>query len=217
MTDRELALEYAPHFYADQNEPFPIDLIGYAVIREPGASPSFNRRLTLPEGIAFAIEYAVYFDFDIQHMYDLEHVWVYVDHNGNVNNAESSAHGSYWNCFQLHRRLEENTHVPVFLQPGKHAMLPDGELCKLFTDCLDCCNKNAGGGLLEVEMFRGRMPQALGMDERISAYIREKFCFTPTLRFHSWPYGPEAVIPMTELLEVIPCRLHRLVDELGLR
>lgn len=216
INDRDLALQYLPHFYADENEPFPIDQIGYAILRAPGPSPSFQRKLPLLGDASFVIEYAVYFDYDIQHMYDLEHVWVYVDKDGAVCNAESSAHGSYWNCFQLHRRLEEETHLPVYLQPGKHAMLPDGELAKLFTNCRSCCDQDAGGGLLEVEMFRGKMPAGKEMDTQIKAHIRENYRFEPTLRYIPWPCAPECVVPMKKLMELIPQRIYSLLERLGI-
>ncbi len=79
MTDRELAIKYAPHLYFDKNEPFTIDQIGYSILRNSQKSPSFERDIWIDETkISYVIEYQLYYDYDIQHMYDLEHFWVYI-------------------------------------------------------------------------------------------------------------------------------------------
>lgn len=213
MEDFELALKYAPRFYADNNEPFMIKRIGYTVIREPAASPSFQRKLNIPDGAELVIEYAVYFDFDIQHMYDLEHVWVYLDSQGKVFNAESSAHGSYWNCYQMYQRIEDDTHVVVYLQPGKHAMLPDGEIAKIFTNYIDCCNINSGGGLLEVEMFRGRMPEYPNMNDSIRKYIHDNFSFVPSMQFEPHPCKDNIFVPIRTLIDYIPERIREVLEK----
>ena len=118
MTDHALALRYLPFFYADEKEPFPICRIGYAVLRENGPSPSFNRTITLPRGAALAIEYAIYFDYDIQHLYDLEHCWVFIDAGGGILDAEGSAHGAVFNVLRLCEGLRDGTHIPLYLQPA---------------------------------------------------------------------------------------------------
>ena len=92
---KELVLCCQPHIYRDRKEPFPIRHIGYTVFREKGRSQSF-RDLTLDpaeHGAAFIIEYAVYYDYDIQHMYDLEHAWTAVREDGSLAGCWGTFHG----------------------------------------------------------------------------------------------------------------------------
>ena len=76
--DRALALQFAPMLRMDANEPLVPIALGYTVFREDRDSPSFPRRIELPPACEFAIEYAIWWDWDIEHLYELEHVWVYV-------------------------------------------------------------------------------------------------------------------------------------------
>ena len=95
-------LEYAPVIYMDKLEPFKIRKVGVSAYTEDGCgSRSFNRTFDFSdfEGTATVVEYAYYLDYDIQHLYDLEHIWVYLDKNGNVIGAEGSYHGRFLNAF----------------------------------------------------------------------------------------------------------------------
>lgn len=218
MTDKELAVKYAPHLYFDKNEPFPVIHIGYSIICQSGRSPSFNRDIRFdPEKVAFAIEYQIYYDYDIQHMYDLEHFWVYVGHDGNVYDAEASQHGSYLNCYRLNKAVEEDTHVPAYVQPGKHAMLPEGNLFKLFGNYQAVCNQLAGlDGLLITDLFKGRMHSNAYIDYHVCSHIRDRFSFEPSLDFHPVRYDEEIYVPWEELFQLIPQRIEKMVRELGL-
>ena len=218
MTDREIAIMYAPHLYFDKNEPFTIDQIGYSVIRSSGRSKSFNRNIWIDEEkVAFVIEYQLYYDYDIQHMYDLEHVWVYVDHEGRVYDAEASAHGMHMNCFRYAMAVEDSTHIPVYVQPGKHALFPDGNLFKLYSDYQTVCNKRAGiDGLLVADMFKGIIMKDSYIDYQVSSHIRERFSFQPSLEFYPVHYEEDIIVTWEELFLIIPKRIRKLLDDLGL-
>jgi hypothetical protein len=218
MTDRELAIKYTPHLYFDKNEPFTIDQIGYSVIRESGRSTSFDRDIWInEEKVSFVIEYQLYYDYDIQHMYDLEHLWVYVDHNGNVCDGEASAHGSHMNCYRYTMKVENETHIPIYVQPGKHAMFPDGNLFKLFGDYSAPCNELAGvDGLLVKEMFQGMIKKNSYIDYKVCTFIREQFSFQPTLEFYPVVYEEGLIVPWEELFLIIPKRINKLLKGLGL-
>ena len=96
MTEQELALRYAPIVHFDQNETIPLQPVGYTIAKETTRSQSFPKReIVVPQDAAFVIEYAYYWDYDIQHMYDLEHIWVTVSVDGQVMDAEGSFHGKY--------------------------------------------------------------------------------------------------------------------------
>ena len=91
MTDQDLAERYAPQLMLDRAEPYRPYAYGWTIFRAPGKSPSSKFEIA-PEG-AFAIEYAIYYDWDIGHLYDLEHIWVHVGEDGTVTKVEASSHG----------------------------------------------------------------------------------------------------------------------------
>jgi hypothetical protein len=101
--------------------------MGFSIFRQTEKSLSFHRMIEIdPVKIAFAIEYAVYFDYDIQHLYDLEHIWIYVGHDGRIADAEASFHGKYLKAMALDRNAApDGMHIEFFLPAGK-ACLPAG-------------------------------------------------------------------------------------------
>src|SRR4051794_34441291 len=88
---RALAARYAPIILFDLHEPFLPLAAGYTLFSADAPSPSFSRAITLsgPDRppAQLAIEYAIWWDWDIQHLYELEHVWVYIDAAGQVAHA----------------------------------------------------------------------------------------------------------------------------------
>ncbi len=76
MDDLHLACKYAPIIHYDRAETIPLVSVGYTVFREERRSDSFPKRMVKPDFCGLVIEYALYWDYDIQHMYDLEHIWV---------------------------------------------------------------------------------------------------------------------------------------------
>ena len=151
----ELAAAYVPHLRYDKAEPFSLEGIGYTVYRETAKSPSCRRTIEVPKGGA-AVEYAFYYDFDIQHLYDLEHSFVYLDGEGRVIGVESSFHGKFLNSM-IEGVLEwEGSHPVLYVQPGKHAFLPAPDYFKLIIDRDTACNKNAGEACLRAGYLRMR-------------------------------------------------------------
>lgn len=101
-----IAKKYAPKIVMDNNEPFLPVLVGYTITDKPKLSPSFKRELIPPAG-GIIIEYAIYWDWDIGHHYDLEHLWVHVSREGKVECFEGSAHGIYLTLWPFPPTLEE--------------------------------------------------------------------------------------------------------------
>ena len=102
----DIVKKYAPRVYFDNNEPFLPLVVGYTIADKAMSSPSFDRSLNPPEN-GFLIEYAIYWDWDIGHHYDLEHLWVYVNKSGEVEAFEASAHGLYINLWPFPPTLAE--------------------------------------------------------------------------------------------------------------
>src|SRR5690349_3791685 len=90
--DQALAARYAPLLRFDANEPFLPLAAGYTIFRADGPSLSMRRQVALAASehpqATLAIEYAIWWDWDIGHLYELEHVWVYLDAQGRVVGCE---------------------------------------------------------------------------------------------------------------------------------
>lgn len=201
-----LELTYQPYIQKDLNEPFPIRYFGYTVFRDREPSPSFPKLTLDPSelGAAYIIEYAVYYDYDIQHLYDLEHVWVAVDQAGTVSGCWSSFHGMRMRVDRLPSFRLEGTHPILYAQPGKHALLPDPKLFYLNDQFPESCGAKAGGGLLIPPMLEGTLKTDDTLDQLIAQYIRVHYAFTPALQYEPETVTPEQMIPWPQLLERIP-------------
>ena len=218
MHDRRLAEKYAPIIHYDVDETIPQAAVGYTVFREEMRSDSFPKRTVKPDDCGLVIEYALYWDFDIQHMYDLEHIWVYVAADGRVQRAEASFHGKYltlWEPGLPFAREIDGSHVHAFCQPGKHAFLPDGQLFRLLPDWYASCNAQAGGPVLVGGPFAGAYQPSPEDDAASVAVLREKYAFEPTLTFREGVAIPAALLRPWETLKAeIPGRIAALCGEL---
>ena len=208
-----LAMRYMPIIMKDKNEPFPIRNIGITVFDGPKASITFPRFKIDPGqyGWKMLIEYAVYMDYDIQHLYELEHMWVGVGEDGTVKNCLCSYHGMLMHASGIPDLYKTRNGLPVlYMQPGKHAFMPDPKLFGLHVQRDTCCRELAGGGLLIPPMLRDKMSTTLEQDEMIRVYIRKHFSFTPAWEFEPMePLKEDLYVTAEELLEMIP----RLVEE----
>ena len=215
-TDLESALRYAPIVHFDKNETLSPRAVGYTVFRETKRSASFPKRLVEgPEGSAFTVEYAYFFDYDIEHMYDLEHVWVTVGKDGSVMNAQGSFHGKFLNMLlpQFPGTIPPtNGHVHAFCQPGKHAFLEAGELTRLYRWWEVCCSSQAGGPVLIGNPFCAEYsPTGKDMfipkktdDEHSIRYVKEYLAFNPCLKFEERPVDEKIYMPWEKLFALIP-------------
>lgn len=218
MHDQRLAVKYAPIIHFDVNETIPLSAVGYTVFRDYQRSESFPKRMVKPDACGLVIEYALYWDFDIQHMYDLEHIWVWVAADGRVTRAEGSFHGRYltlWEPELPFGMWPDGTHIHAFCQPGKHAFLPDGEMFRLLPGWWESCNVNSGGAVLVGGPFDGLYQATLEDDERCMAHLRKKYAFEPTLIFDEGTMVSEELLcPWESLKKWIPERIDQLCLEL---
>src|SRR5919201_5735814 len=154
MDDCALASRHAPIIYFDAAEPFLPELVGYQVLRQPGPSPTHARYLNLltPDGrrAGAVVEYALWTDWDIGHLYELEHVWSYLDGEGRLIHAEASWHGGHGPLVQAGRLSHEGARPVAYAQPGKHAMAADpgvfGQFDSLRGIFIDEADRRAGSG-----------------------------------------------------------------------
>ena len=221
MTEQELTLRYAPIVHFDQNETIPLQAVGYTIAKETTRSQSFPKReIVVPQDAAFVIEYAYYWDYDIQHMYDLEHIWVTVSGDGQVMDAEGSFHGKYLKLLLPElpgALLPTQGHVHAFCQPGKHAFMPNGQLFRLLPDWYAACTTACGGPVLIGGCFNGVYQSTAQEDACSIRYLRENLSFKPTLHFtkaaEDFGVSPR-YMPWTELYAEIPQRIRRECDRL---
>ena len=182
MTE-ELVRKYAPHLRYDKCEPYAPSAVGYTVYRESGKSVSCNLQVRVEPGET-VFEYAFYYDFDIQHLYDLEHIFVTTDGDGAVRGVLGSFHGKFLNNLIPGETAFEGGHVVEYVQPGKHAFMPAPRYFWLAPDRDAVCNRLAGSdGLLVAPMFRGRIRKDDAFDRKVMRYIREHHSFTPSWEF----------------------------------
>src|SRR5215211_7702353 len=152
--DLDLARRYAPVIYFDAAEPFLPLYAGYTVFRFAGPSPSFPRYITLEQPAVLAVEYALWWDWDIQHLYELEHAWVFVDTAGMVVGVESSQHGaSAVGSFAL-----QGGRPVLYAEPGKHALASErASLLERRSRTAFECGLRAGiGGVWVTPLFHNR-------------------------------------------------------------
>ncbi|MFA9560291.1 hypothetical protein ACERII_23520 [Evansella sp. AB-rgal1] len=212
--DLELVRKYSPYLFFDKREPFFPKWIGVTILGNNEESPSFHRKFVFEESVDFVIEYAIYWDFDIQHMYDLEHVWVYVGHSGEVVNCEASFHGRFVRGLLFDQsNLLDSTHVKLYSQPGKHAFLPKEDMFQVIPNVMTCTNEYAGqDGLIVTDPFKGLYETDESTNKRTKEYLK-RFRFVPSLEFFQWSIPTEQFMVWSELKDKIVERIETLKKE----
>jgi hypothetical protein len=218
VTQDENALDfaacYAPIILADGREPFTIVAVGYTIFDREDASPSFPKRRVEWSSAGYratrAIEYALWWDWDIGHLYELEHAWTFVGANGEVVVVEASWHGMFGPVeAEGGKSVLEGTHPILLAQPGKHAMAASFEP---FNEIREWAEQEAGrdagkDGVLDNGLFRGRLPKTPENDARVTAYLRKR-AFTPSWEFTKrFPVKRDILVPWRALEEWIPARV----------
>jgi len=216
MEHLELVKKYAPQIYFNENEPFFPVKVGYTIFDKTAKSPSTSRIIELKENDAYAIEYAIYWDFDIQHLYELEHVWVYIDGEGKVTDCEASFHGEYLKAlFKDRSNLEDDTHICVYSQPGKHAFCPIKQFFELVPGAEEATGEKAGeDGLLVTGIFK----DVLETNEMIQKIVKEylmKFRFVPSANYVKYSIPGDMFVPWELLKKEIPLMIEAKLREIG--
>jgi hypothetical protein len=143
-----LAQRHAPILRFDRAEPFFPLALGYTLFRDTLKSPS-SKFIIDPNG-GIAIEYAIWWDWDIQHLYELEHIWVYLDNEQQLTKVEASAHGSLFPMVKHDGSLPlEDKRITIYSESGKHGFAPtrDGLLDREERTNLSCGERAGNGGI----------------------------------------------------------------------
>lgn len=218
QADAQLALRHAPLIQFDVKEPFFPSVAGYTIFRQNGPSPSFPREILLPPGAVTGIEYAIWWDWDMQHLYELEHIWVYLDADEKVVAAEASWHGGY-NSMTLSDGsppLKDNR-VILYSEPGKHAFAPvkDWMLERAPTTQKGCTTQAGVMGVHVTPLFEGIIQTRTVVNNRlVHTYLTTK-TFEPTFDFSNvFDLSTVTHVPWDNLFQWIPGRVAWWTQEL---
>ncbi len=209
--DAALARAHAPVILFDAAEPFLPLAAGYTIFRSNAPSLSFPRTIELPEGAALAIEYAIWWDWDIEHLYELEHVWVYLDEAGKLIAADASWHGG-WNAMAV-----ENGALTLYSEPGKHAFASSVAplLERRATTLSGCTSPRKTRGLLVTPHFRGVIPQGKPVEQQLVRTYLERQLFQPSYDFSkAFALADARLVPWSQLQAWIPQRVRWWLDRL---
>ena len=210
--DAALALAHLPVLMADEREPFEVGAIGWSVYRTHSPSPSSKFELD-PQG-GTLIEYAIWYDWDIQHLYDLEHVWVRLNAAGDVTGVEASRHGERRDMLAGGQPCRiENGRPVLYLEPGKHAhWTSPEEMQSRRQKILAACSSLAGehGVHLGNPFARAGAFSATPLDHRLARLKLRGDAFTPSFSFKSVELDPAKLKPWTQLATDIPQRVEAL-------
>lgn len=216
--DRALALAHAPTIRFDVREPFLPLAVGFTVFRATGPSPSFPRDIVLDGRGTVCIEYAIWWDWDIQHLYELEHVWVFLDADGRLVDADASWHGGYNRMIDEHGSLPiEDGRLIVHSEPGKHAFAPSPAKLierKPHTD-RSCSSRSGAGGVWVTPLFDGVIHDRNPNTNQLVRTYLERHAFEPTHQFdHRFSLDRAVLVPWDTLNAWIPPRVTAWLDEL---
>jgi hypothetical protein len=214
----ELAARYAPVILFDEAEPFLPLVVGVTVFHAEGESRSFGRQISreFTPDWRVAIEYAIWWDWDIGHLYELEHAWSYIGEDGRLVWAEASWHGDYSAMSLAGGRVAcEGDRPLLYAQPGKHAFAPEAICLQrvLHFVVKDAAQAGEGGVLLK-EQYAPAIALEEGDHARAAAYLAAR-AFVPTMRFtQRFAIGRELLVPWAVLDRWIPARVNWWLGEL---
>lgn len=216
--ERTLARQFAPRILFDKREPFLPSMVGYTIFRANAASHSFPRHIELTDNAVLCIEYAIWWDWDIQHLYELEHIWVYVDAQETVVRVDASWHGGW------HQMLDENGHIPLsngrvqlHSEPGKHAFAATiAPLLERRPTTDESTGIYAGrGGVWVTPLFAGIIKDRHPLNNRVVQAYLERQRFEPGYEFtKEFSLEDVVFVPWPTAFQWIPQRVHFWVDYL---
>lgn len=207
-----LARAVAPVLLLDRAEPFRPVAIGVHVFDAPAKSPS--SKFQIAPKAAKCIEYAVFWDHDIGHLYDLEHLWVHVDAIDNVVAVEASFHGSKTDI-DLNLR---NGRPMVWCEAGKHAHFRN----RAHRDTMSGATQhmtgpNAGvGGVHTGNPFAANFGAVTPVQHRLARVFLQRLAFEPALgRGLAYDLGDGPLCMWDAVATYIPQRVQYLLADLS--
>lgn len=222
-SERALAARYSPTLLFDTREPFLPLAAGYTIFRHNGTSSSFRRGMTInltpPDQppASFAIEYAIWWDWDIGHLYELEHVWVHVDDDGKVIRADASWHGGHHDMSHEGRLTLEGDHLTLYSEPGKHAFAPSPQwFAERRKDFKLSETKDIAGidGILLAPYIADHVQVTPYKTQLVQNYLTQR-AFEPAWEFtQAFHFTKEMMVPWAALCAWMPVRVNHVLEKL---
>lgn len=183
--DAERARRFAPVIRFSANEPFLPSHMGVTILTQARQSPSCRHHLTFEPGVARIIEYALWWDWDIGHLYDLEHVWIKLADDDRILAVEASAHGRFATMVGADGGVPmQDGRVTLCAEPGKHAFHagPDTIVARRRELGRACAELAGEGGILVNDMFAHLFDFAPAQHRAVRRHL-ELQAFTPAFAF----------------------------------
>lgn len=218
----QLAAHYAPVLCFDHNEPFVPVSAGYTVYYEDSRSSSFPRHIILKSKcdaspVHAVIEYAIWFDWDIGHLYELEHIWVYITKSGSIVRVEGSRHGKYHDLAEDGPLNWVGDRVIVYAEPGKHAFAGNPTRFASYQRMIEmCCGPLAGiSGVHITRRYKGIITRKNSSNQnRVKNYLKG-LAFSPSMQFtRVYESLDRQLVPWKALGAWIPRRVDAWLDHL---
>ncbi|WP_237155265.1 HAD family hydrolase [Oryzibacter oryziterrae] len=213
--DGDIAVRHRPLLRLDDREPFRPLVFGWAVYHGPARS--LSSKFEIRPQAAYVAEYAVWYDWDIQHLYDLEHVWVHAEADGTVVAVEASQHGQRLAMRRADGSLPLEGMRPLLVsEPGKHAHWPEPDALIAASRRIEGQCGRDGAGLEGVHLGNrfaeaGRF-SASRFDARLARLFLKRRAFQPAFSFSdsSDRHAPR-LVAWGELDAWIPARVTDLI------
>lgn len=217
-----LAQQFCPIIRFDSNEPFYPIAIGYSVLGPNSQSPSSKHYFghSTAEGRAFhsVIEYAIWWDWDIGHLYELEHVWVYLDEQHQAIGYEASHHGNFYSLSNEYEPECHGTHPILYAEPGKHAFVSKPRTFRYSNHLGKRRSSVELAGFQTIllnDMFAHTIQTSSIDHSRVYRYLKSK-AFEPSWKFtNEYHFQAQQLVPWSALQAWIPQRLSAWLQQLS--
>ena len=143
-------------------------------------------------------------------MYELEHVWIYLNSSGKPVRAEASWHGRYHSMGVNGDLPLSGDRLMLYSEPGKHAFAPSPGWYQAGENMnrLLCCEGAGIGGVLVTELFTGLIDTKSSQADKLVQDFLRRHAFIPTYEFNRTLQLPsEQMVPWPELFRWIPERV----------
>ena len=207
----DLARRVAPILLLDRSEPFRPVALGVTEFTSDGQSPS--SKFAIEPRADRCIEYAIFWDWDIGHLYDLEHVWVHLDATNSVIAVEATFHG---NRHDIDLALS-NGKPMIWCEAGKHAHFQNRAQRDGLSEATSfMTGPDAGvGGVHTGNPFSKKFGPISAQDHRLASLYLRRLSFVPSLgRPLAFDLAESSLCPWPELEAFIPQRVRHLLDSL---
>ena len=105
------------------------------------------------------LEYALYYYADIQHVYELEHCWMYLNVREELIGVKATRHGVFITLFSTPQSIQYFKGDPIlFVAPGKHEMTSDLTMFNLQILDKACSSSSGIGWTLSLLFCRSGQP-----------------------------------------------------------